>query len=498
MLVLEAQLAEIREGDGLAQLVIVFAAVQCQLDIATQRRLVDKTEQIQAANDVVIFPQGCSGLVFARIGTELARDDALRGGLQRQRHYDPLNPIPIIDDELFPELAHRFEEPVIAVRMLEAVERCCDRSRDVLVARGKLVAEHVQDSEVDFIGAVGVRRMNVRLHLGGVVEQDIKHVMAFVLVRPDDPGVYGDMVGNQCVGDHAFFQTKIFRRVAGVDGGQASFEFLAVGAGMYDVANIVFPENGQLSDGVGDQIISFSEGFQPDEVVRCRRQHIVADVGNLPHPAEPRIGAPGQNTRGNRPLICFGFNVAAERMLKDVHESALLVHEIQDAADTHLPEIIENGMVGLVFVSGVFQAPARFAALFLDLDILVLASSDPLVDCCNLAFKLTFKGGQMFFDWQFEGRESGTFNEFLFVAAPCLVVDQILLEAAKPDAVTAVDVASFQPVTQQTADVKFISVGNDPLMFALFANIKITIDVAGDETRPKYKVAVIRGNISVF
>ena len=89
---------------------IAFAAIQRQLDIATKRRLVDKPEQIQAANDIVIFSQGRSGLVFTRIGTELTRDDALRGGLQRQRHHDPLNPIPIIDDELFLELAHRLAQ----------------------------------------------------------------------------------------------------------------------------------------------------------------------------------------------------------------------------------------------------------------------------------------------------------------------------------------------------------------------------------------------------
>ena len=163
MLGLEAKLTEIGKGDGLAQFVIALAAVQCQLDVLAQRRLVDKLEQIQAADDIVILPQGCSGLVFARISAELARDDALRGGLQRQRHHDPLNPIPIIDDEPFPELAHRFEEPVIVARMLEAVERCRDRSRDVLVAWGKLIAKYVQDRKVDFIGAVRVGGMNVRL-----------------------------------------------------------------------------------------------------------------------------------------------------------------------------------------------------------------------------------------------------------------------------------------------------------------------------------------------
>ncbi len=154
------------------------------------------------------------------------------------------------------------------------------------------------------------------------------------------------------------------------------------------------------------------------------------------------------------------------------------VGKLQDAADIHLLEAIENGMVCVVFVAGVFQAPARF----LELDIRVLAVSDPLVDCGNPVFKLVFKCGQMFFDWKFEDRAPDTFNQFLFIGAPGFFVDEIVFEASEPDAITAVDVACFEPVTQKTSGEKLIAVGNESLLSVRFADIKIPVVVAGDET----------------
>jgi hypothetical protein len=42
--------------------------------------------------------------------------------------------------------------------------------------------------------------MNLWLDIGGVVKQDIEHVVAFVLVCADDVGIDGDMVGNERIG----------------------------------------------------------------------------------------------------------------------------------------------------------------------------------------------------------------------------------------------------------------------------------------------------------
>lgn len=126
-------------------------------------------------------------------------------------------------------------------------------------------------------------------------------------------------------------------------------------------------------------------------------------------------------------------------MLKDFHESALPVDEIQDAADINLLETIENGMIGFIFIIRVYQAPTGFTRF--DLDRFVLTVGDPLIDRGHPFFQFTFKGGQMFFDGQFKDRASGAFDELLFVVTPCFVVDQIVLEAAESDAIVAIDVA---------------------------------------------------------
>jgi hypothetical protein len=44
-----------------------------------------------------------------------------------------------------------------------------------------------------------------------VVEQDVEHVMAFVLVCSDDVGINRDVVGDQSVGNDSFLKTEVFR-----------------------------------------------------------------------------------------------------------------------------------------------------------------------------------------------------------------------------------------------------------------------------------------------
>jgi hypothetical protein len=54
---------------------------------------------------------------------------------------------------------------------------------EITVARGELIAEEVEESEVDFVGAMRIRGMHLRLDLSGIVEQQIEDVMAFMFVR---------------------------------------------------------------------------------------------------------------------------------------------------------------------------------------------------------------------------------------------------------------------------------------------------------------------------
>ena len=54
--------------------------------------------------------------------------------------------------------------------------------------------------------------MNLRLDVRRVVEQNVEHVMAFVLVCSDDVGIDRDVVGDQSVGNDSFLKTSLLAR----------------------------------------------------------------------------------------------------------------------------------------------------------------------------------------------------------------------------------------------------------------------------------------------
>src|ERR1700730_8721759 len=60
-------------------------------------------------------------------------------------------------------------------------------------------------------GTVRIGRMNLGLDVRRVVEQDVEHVMAFVLVCSDDVGINRDVVGDQSVGNDSFLKTEVLR-----------------------------------------------------------------------------------------------------------------------------------------------------------------------------------------------------------------------------------------------------------------------------------------------
>ena len=61
---LKPQFPEVGIGDSTAQLVVILTTVERPLDIAPKWRRVNVIEQIQAPQDMVIFPQGTPGFVF--------------------------------------------------------------------------------------------------------------------------------------------------------------------------------------------------------------------------------------------------------------------------------------------------------------------------------------------------------------------------------------------------------------------------------------------------
>ena len=59
---------------------VTFTPIERSLDVLAQEWRVYKVEQVEAADDIVVFPQSLACLVFSCIGVEFMDDDALRCG----------------------------------------------------------------------------------------------------------------------------------------------------------------------------------------------------------------------------------------------------------------------------------------------------------------------------------------------------------------------------------------------------------------------------------
>ena len=110
--------------------------------------------------------------------------------------------------------------------MLKVIEGGPDGLVDIPVARRELIAEDVEEGKIHLVGAVCIRGMDVGLDLGGIVKQHVEHIVTLMFIGANDPGIHGDMVGHQGVGDDPFVQPEVFGGMAGVDGMDASCQRL--------------------------------------------------------------------------------------------------------------------------------------------------------------------------------------------------------------------------------------------------------------------------------
>lgn len=165
-----AQLPEVRVGDRLPQLVVVLAPVQRPLHVLPQRRRVHKLQEMETAEDAVELQQRPLGAILRPVGAQLPHNDALVRRLERQRGEEPQQVVPLADDQLDVQLARWSEQqPGVLLGVLEAAQAGADLLLDLAVARGELVAEDVKQGEVQLVGAVGVGRVDRRLHCGGSI-----------------------------------------------------------------------------------------------------------------------------------------------------------------------------------------------------------------------------------------------------------------------------------------------------------------------------------------
>src|SRR5262245_5973223 len=127
-------------------------------------------------------PKVADAVIEAGKGTELANDNVLGGRLQGQGHQNSLNVFPLLDDQVRVELPQESQHHrgIILAWMLESIERCAHFSKNISVAWRELIAEDVEERKIDRVGAVRIRRMNLGLDIGRIVEQEVKHIVTLM------------------------------------------------------------------------------------------------------------------------------------------------------------------------------------------------------------------------------------------------------------------------------------------------------------------------------
>ncbi len=167
----------------------------------------------------------------------------------------------------------------------------------------------------------------------GVVEQDVEDEVALVLVGADDPGVQRDVVGHQRVADHTLAQAEVLRGVAGVDGRDRGLELLAVAAGGHRIKDIEVTEDRESRNRVGQAVVGFLEGFQPNEIGRGDRKFLIAQIADVSHAPESDVGGIGHQAGDDGGLRQRRLAVAPEHVLERLHEAGAPVDEQQQHVD---------------------------------------------------------------------------------------------------------------------------------------------------------------------
>jgi hypothetical protein len=97
----------------------------------------------------------------------------------------------------------------------------------------------VEDPEIDLVGPVRIGRVTVRLDVGSIVVEHVEDEVALMLVRADDLGIDGHVIGHQGIGAHPFVQPEVLGRMPRIDRIDLRFDALTVAAGVQDILNIV-------------------------------------------------------------------------------------------------------------------------------------------------------------------------------------------------------------------------------------------------------------------
>ncbi len=156
---------------------------------------------------ILSYSQSARLVRFRRTQELHLTDDHILGRcLQGERQHNSLGIFPFVDDQGLTNFANWLEQPIIIMltRMLKAIGRRMHLIVKLVFARCKLVTKEMQQRKVYLIGAMGVRRMNSRLHVGRIIVKNVENIVAIMLVGADDASIKRHMIGDQCVGDNSY------------------------------------------------------------------------------------------------------------------------------------------------------------------------------------------------------------------------------------------------------------------------------------------------------
>src|SRR5581483_7315350 len=170
---------------------VTFAPVERRLDVLAQEWRIDKIEQIEATDNIVVFPQRLACLVFSCVGVELVDNKTLRRRFECQRDEDALQVLPLFYNQIRIEFSDGFQKDVaILRRMLKAIERRAQFLLDGFITRCELIPEDVQQRKIDLVGSMGVGGMYLWVNVRGIIEEQIEDKVALMIVGPDQLSVH--------------------------------------------------------------------------------------------------------------------------------------------------------------------------------------------------------------------------------------------------------------------------------------------------------------------
>ncbi len=153
----------------------------------------------------------------------------------------------------------------------------------------------------------------------------------------NDFGIDRNMVGNKRYGSNTFLQSKIFRRVSGINGVNLCIKLLSIDWAMdYFFFNIEVLENWKFCHVVGDKIITFFEIFKEDKIARCAHHFLIGHVRDFCHFQNTNIQPKGSQAGDKTFSISALFRVAIYKVRKHGKAIRLLMHKSNKIDNTNL------------------------------------------------------------------------------------------------------------------------------------------------------------------